>query len=149
MLPTPVSIEVPPNAIVTDKIQGLFTNLIDNSVVLCIVSSQLLRHLLHLYSITIFFQENKKKIIDSSENITLRELKSGSSVNTEVLKLLPSETIPIKNCENSTSTHFENGKCTYVAEDHDLENVKVLKETIDSNTGQCSYSNVVKYFKQF
>jgi len=39
MLPTPVSIEVPPNAIVTDKIQELFTNLIDNRVVLCIVSN--------------------------------------------------------------------------------------------------------------
>jgi len=56
-------------------------------------------------------------------------------VNAEVLKLLPSEMIPSKNGENSTSTHFENGKCTYVTEDHDLENVKVLKETIDSNIG--------------
>jgi len=56
-------------------------------------------------------------------------------VNTEVLKLLPSEIIPIKNCENSILTHIENVKCTHVAEVHDLENVKVLKETIDSSTG--------------
>jgi len=39
MLPTPVSIEVPPNAIVTNEITEFFTNLIDNNVVLCIVSN--------------------------------------------------------------------------------------------------------------
>lgn len=60
---------------------------------------------------------------------------SGSLVNTEVLKLLPSEKIPIKNCENSTLTLVEDDKCTYVAKAHDLQNVKILKETEDSGTG--------------
>jgi len=82
-----------------------------------------------------FFQESKKQNIDGSENVILKELKSGSLVNTEVLKLLPGEKIPIKNCENSTLTLFEDVKCTYVAKAHDLENVKIFKETVDSTTG--------------
>jgi len=56
-------------------------------------------------------------------------------VNTEVLKLLPSEKIPNKNCENSTLTLVEDVKCTYIAKAHDLENDKILKETMDSSTG--------------
>lgn len=56
-------------------------------------------------------------------------------VNTEVLKLLPGGMTPIKNCENSTLTHFEDVKCTYVTKVHNLENVETLKETIDSSTG--------------
>ncbi|XP_022168298.1 uncharacterized protein LOC111032328 isoform X2 [Myzus persicae] len=116
ILPTSVSIEVPSNAQITDEIQKFFTNLIDNSVVLCI--------------------ENKKQNIDSSENIILKELKSGNLVNTEVLKLLPGGMTPIKNCENSTLTHFEDVKCTYVTKVHNLENVETLKETIDSSTAE-------------
>lgn len=62
-------------------------------------------------------------------------MKSGSLVNTEILKLLPSEKIPNKNCENSTLTLVEDVKCTYIAKAHDLENDKILKETVDSSTG--------------
>ncbi|XP_029347622.1 uncharacterized protein LOC100166817 isoform X3 [Acyrthosiphon pisum] len=114
ILPTPVSIEVPPNAEITDEIQKFFTKLIDDTVVLCI--------------------ESKKQNIDGSENVILKELKSGSLVNTEVLKLLPSEKIPIKNCENSTLTLVEDVKCADIAKAHDLQNVKILKKTVDSST---------------
>jgi len=55
-------------------------------------------------------------------------------VNTEVLKLLPDEKIPIKNCESTTLTLVEDAKCTYVAKAHDLQNVTILKETVDSST---------------
>jgi len=84
--------------------------------------------------IKIFFQENKKQNIDGSEDVVLKELKSGSLVNTEILKLLGEE-IPIQDCKNSTLTPVEDVKCTYVAKAHDLENVKILKETVDSGTG--------------
>ncbi|KAL4141977.1 hypothetical protein QTP88_004511 [Uroleucon formosanum] len=113
MLPTPVSIEVPPNAKITVEIQNFFLKLINKSVVLCI--------------------ENIEQNIDGLENVILRELKSGSLVNTEVLTLLlPGEKIPINNCENSTLTLVEDFKCSYVAKPHDLGNIKILKETVNS-----------------
>lgn len=114
-LPTRVSIEVPPNAKISDEIQNFFTNLINNNVVLCI--------------------ENKENI-DGSESVILKELKSGNSVNTEVLKLLSTEKISIINCENSTETHFKDVKCSYVTKVNDLENIKKIKETVDSITAE-------------
>ncbi|XP_026818102.1 uncharacterized protein LOC113557019 isoform X2 [Rhopalosiphum maidis] len=110
-LPTPVAIEVPPNAKTTNEIQIFFDNLINASVVLCI--------------------ENKTQNIDGLENIILKELKSGRLVNTELLKLLPVEKIPINNFENSNKTHVVDAKCD---KNHDLENVKILKKTVDSCT---------------
>ncbi|KAE9524914.1 hypothetical protein AGLY_014964 [Aphis glycines] len=106
-LPIPVAIKVPPNAKTTDEIQKFFDNLINDSVVLCI--------------------EN----IDGLENIKLKELKSGRIVNTELLNLLPVEKIPISNFENLSVAQIVDIECTKA---HDLENVKVSKETKNSFT---------------
>lgn len=134
MLPTPVSIEVPPNAKITVEIQNFFLKLINKSVVLCIVSNKIFEHLFsNKFLIKISHQENIEQNIDGLENVILRELKSGSLVNTEVLTLLlPGEKIPINNCENSTLTLVEDFKCSYVAKPHDLGNIKILKETVNS-----------------
>lgn len=45
MLPTPVSIEVPPNSKITVEIKNFFMKLIDSKVVLCIVSNKIFEHL--------------------------------------------------------------------------------------------------------
>lgn len=65
------------------------------------------------------------------ENIKLKELKSGKIVNTELLNLLPVEKIPISNFENLSVAQIVDIECTKA---HDLENVKISKETKNSFT---------------
>lgn len=66
------------------------------------------------------------------ENIKLKELKSGRIVNTELLNLLPVEKIAINNFENLSVAHNVDIEYTKA---HDLENVKISKETKNSFTG--------------
>lgn len=87
-----------------------------------------------LINLIYLIQEFNEKSPKCFENVFLKEVASGKSINKEILKLLPVEKLPLKNCDTCILTYFENFNTLYVAKVFESDNIKILHE-IASNTG--------------
>lgn len=72
------------------------------------------------------------KTINGLENILLKELESGNSVNDEVLSLLPTKQFPIDNSAKYVLSHFENLNSIYVLKVSDLKNISLISDEMNS-----------------
>lgn len=59
-------------------------------------------------------------------------MKSGNSINSQVLELLSVATTTIKSGDTCILTHFESVDCIYVSKAIELENAQMIKDVTES-----------------
>lgn len=79
------------------------------------------------------------------ENVILNELKSGNSINSQVLKLLPVATTTINSGDTCILTHFENADSIYVSKALELEKAQMIKDVTES-TGLLFFKYIILFF---
>ncbi|VVC33181.1 Tudor domain [Cinara cedri] len=111
-MPLRVSIEVPTGSKTNIDIENLFTNLIEKDVLLSI--------------------EYNKKSRNHLENVILKEVVSGKSVNKEVLKLSTVEKITIRDGDTCTLTHCEDLENIYVSKIYEFEYIQTMEDIVNN-----------------